>query len=434
MKPYQPSQKTGRNGPTWLILSSLIGGITIGGITWVISLVLYLVLFFPLLMGGMAGQVMVVAIRKGKVRNPKIVALFGMFMSLVLYGTVHTGDYLFFKQNIAEQIEQEYGPINQAEFNQMFDSYLKQSTGSTGFLGFLKLSAQEGVSIGDVGSSSDGNNLGEIGTWIYWTIELSIIMGIVVVRGVNGARLPFCEASDQWYGTQEQVGWVIAPSSDSFLKHLKSNELDTAAHLMITLPEFNLQEGLIVGVQRCPNAPNADVVLTVTQISTQAGGNLQVRTILQGMIGSEQFNQFEQAVSRSQQREETAQPSQETIALAQHERTTVQSTDLFLPHGLNPDQVQDIYGQLCRYRQVQTAYLVQKKVYYRPQEPLYILGIERRRSWVESELADQNLAKKLALNLDFPGQFRVVPLNKNPAIKKALKVKQGIPFYSRSKS
>ena len=70
MKPYQPSNKVTSTGLKWLLLSSAIGGVAIGGLTHLISLLVYAIVLFPLGMGLAGGAVMAGAIRQGKVRNP----------------------------------------------------------------------------------------------------------------------------------------------------------------------------------------------------------------------------------------------------------------------------------------------------------------------------------------------------------------------------
>ena len=73
MKPYHPSNKVTSTGLKWLLLSSAIGGLAIGGLTHPISLsVAYVIVVFPFAMGLTGGKVMVAAIRQGKVRNPAI--------------------------------------------------------------------------------------------------------------------------------------------------------------------------------------------------------------------------------------------------------------------------------------------------------------------------------------------------------------------------
>jgi hypothetical protein len=64
-------------------------------------------------------------------------------------------------------------------------------------VGFIKYRANQGVSIGKVGRS--GGNIGEVGTWIYWSIELLIIQLSTVLNSIGIAKNLFCESSNEWY-------------------------------------------------------------------------------------------------------------------------------------------------------------------------------------------------------------------------------------------
>src|SRR6476661_1861241 len=125
MKPYQPSNKVTSTGLKWLLLSSVIGGIAIGGLTHLISLLVYLILVFPLGMGFAGGKVMVAAIRKGKVRNPAIATLFGILTGLLMYGSLHGAGYWQFKQLASEQITKELEGVSDNQSNNIIDTFLQ---------------------------------------------------------------------------------------------------------------------------------------------------------------------------------------------------------------------------------------------------------------------------------------------------------------------
>jgi hypothetical protein len=69
MKPYRPSNKVPSAGFMWLLLSSILGGLAIGGLTFFVSNLIYLIILFPLGMGFAGGIVSATAIQQGKVRN-----------------------------------------------------------------------------------------------------------------------------------------------------------------------------------------------------------------------------------------------------------------------------------------------------------------------------------------------------------------------------
>jgi hypothetical protein len=157
MKPYQPSNKVTSTGLKWLLLSSVIGGLAIGGLTHLISLLVYLIVLFPLGMGFAGSTVMVAAIRKGKVRNPAIATLFGILTGLLMYGSLHGAGYWQFKQSASEQITKELEAASGNQSNNIIDTFLQEKTGSKGFVGYLKHNAQQGVSIGPLDATETIN-------------------------------------------------------------------------------------------------------------------------------------------------------------------------------------------------------------------------------------------------------------------------------------
>jgi hypothetical protein len=249
MKPYQPSNKVTSTGLKWLLLSSVIGGLAIGGLTHLISLLVYLIVVFPLGMGFAGGTVMVAAIHQGKVRNPAIATLFGVITGLLLYGSLHGAGYWQFKQSASEQITKELEGVSDNQSNNIIDTFLQEKTGSKGFLGYLKHNAQQGVSIGRL--ESTGTNLGETGTWIYWLIELAIIDITIAAIAYSTAKNPFCENGDQWYKHPEHIGIVNPQCSENFLNLLQHDRFGEAGKLLDPLQGIH-PANLEVYLQRCP--------------------------------------------------------------------------------------------------------------------------------------------------------------------------------------
>ena len=84
--------------------------------------------------------------------------------------------------------------------------------------------------------------------------------------------------------------------------------------------------------------------------------------------------------------------------------STIKSSDRFVTHNLNEDQVQKLSAQLDAYPQIVGAYLACKKVKHFPEMPLYLLGIEPKSSWyrrISTEKAAE-ISAKLAAELSSP--------------------------------
>ena len=432
MKPYQPSNKVTSTGIKWLLLSSVIGGLAIGGLTHLISLLVYLIVVFPLGMGFAGGRVMVAAIRQGKVRNPAIATLFGILTGLLLYGSLHGAGYWQFKQSASEQITKELEGVSDYQSNNIIDTFLEEKTGSKGFLGYLKHNAQQGVSIGRL--ESTGTNLGETGTWIYWLIELAIIDITIAAIAYSTAKNPFCENGDQWYKHPEHIGIVNLQCSENFLNLLQNERFGEAGKLLDPLQGIH-PGNLEVYLQRCPCCKLSDPILTVSSISKDTKGNLKLKQVAQGVLSLSQYNKFHEAVIQNLPKsgEPNAVPTDddEKITLAQQERFSISAGDRFESHDLSASAQAKLVEQLSRYPQVKEAYLVRKTLQYFPEKPFYVLGIIRRRGFIESEEAEPNLLKKLMTELALPNQTWVICLNKDRGMTKILQQTAGQAIYQK---
>ena len=187
MKPYKPSGKAPASGIMRLGLSTVIGNIVAGGLIHLLGRLIYVILVFPLLMGATAGGLAFAASYGGKIRNPLLTVAAGLLGGLCIYGTTHGADYVVFRSESGARV----------------DELLEERVGESGFVGYLKYSAQQGVSIGKIGR--DGINLGETGTWVYWLIELAIIEMVAGAIAYGAASQVFCEKCSEWYDSATPI-------------------------------------------------------------------------------------------------------------------------------------------------------------------------------------------------------------------------------------
>ena len=110
-----------------------------------------------------------------------------------------------------------------------------------------------------------------------------------------------------------------------------------------------------------------------------------------------------------------AESHYEKILLARQERSFVSESDEFKPHKLPNSEVKKMWVQLSKYDYLKEAYLVQKVVKYFPEKPLYVLGVKRRRGWLEVDSTpnDNQLADRLANEVQFPGNGYIIIFNNN---------------------
>lgn len=294
MKLYKPSNKVPSSGYTWLALTALIGGLAIGGATFAVSRLIYLVVLFPIAMGFSGGFLQAYAVKQGKVRNPVIAASFALLTGLVIYGTLNAGYYLAFRREAAEEIKKSLGASDTAQVDRIIDENILENQG---FWGFMKVYAQEGVGIGKATSSSKLKLQNEW-AWGYWAIELAAISGIAAFMAFAAAKEPFCEESNEWYLPKTPIGSVPLSESENFLTLLRNDNFVKAGALIDPQNQSPIPN-LAVHVQRSPGSNINDLMLVASRTSLDNKGNVSSKEALQGMISPSQYAQLDQALNQN---------------------------------------------------------------------------------------------------------------------------------------
>jgi hypothetical protein len=167
------------------------------------------------------------------------------------------------------------------------DVELIDATGQSGFLGYVLLQDLAGVSIGRVTSSGKGVNLGAVGSWIYWGIELLLILWVAIVIGKKPASDPFCESCERWYGKEQIVGTLGASRSKELMTLVEGGQFMKLGEELQSNPATpNLGVFLATCGKDCTAGEAFLVVRTQTRDSK---GNLTTKDLAKGMITSFQM-------------------------------------------------------------------------------------------------------------------------------------------------
>jgi hypothetical protein len=289
MKPYRPSGRIPLAGYFAMSVAAIVGGAAIGGLTHLISQLFYLVILFPIGMGLGGLMVMAIAITSGKVRNPWVAGIFGLLTGFSIYGAMNYAKYTQFQDSMRSEIKQDVS-LKDANPDLVISEFLKSETNSDGVVGFIKYRAKQGVSIGKIGRN--GGNIGEVGTWIYWSIELLIIQLIIVLGSIGIAKNPFCESSNEWYKDEEKIGSVPADAASNFLELVNGSRFAEAGALIEDITEIPTVDSLVVSKQVSPKDPNADVFLKVGKIKIDEKGNVETNEAISGVISAIEYQVF----------------------------------------------------------------------------------------------------------------------------------------------
>lgn len=93
---------------------------------------------------------------------------------------------------------------------------------------------------------------------------------------------------------------------------------------------------------------------------------------------------------------------------AVEERENIKLKDIFVPHGLEAEQIDHIIEQMSEMEKIKEIYLVRKETEHYSEEPLFVLGVLFRSS---NEKYHQNAIQKIAEDVKFPGETLVISLN-----------------------
>lgn len=174
----------------------ILGGTLTGFLTSIVSNLIYMTFLFPIGMGFVGGMLLLGSSRKLKIRGRMPEIITAILMAVLIYGTFHYTGYLTFRILLSSEMNKEIvsstGESQAGVANIFVDYALEQETGHTGFTGYMLYKAEEGVSIGRW-YSMNKTNLGPIGTWVYWFLELGLIGWVTAVM----TRSPSSNVSKQ---------------------------------------------------------------------------------------------------------------------------------------------------------------------------------------------------------------------------------------------
>ena len=197
-----------------LVLALGAAGVGLGWLASFISQWFYLILLFPAGIGVGLILVGVLVGRMTKMRSTGIALLLGLGSSCVAMTSMHYFDYLRFlheRQGVMELA----GDLNillkkaqKKEKEKEKDAVaaeaaaaLQKMTADISFPAFLNEQAEEGVKITYKGRG--GINLGYVGTWIYWGLELAGVSIMAALGLMACAMTPFCTACNDWKEDRE---------------------------------------------------------------------------------------------------------------------------------------------------------------------------------------------------------------------------------------
>jgi hypothetical protein len=166
------------------IVGVLASGVGIGAVASVLGQTCYLILLFPLVMGMTLAGLTIVLSHRCHVRSPLVAGMTAFVAGALAILMMH---YLDYRSTLA---------LVEGTPEQLPRGFVSALQRSPGMLAYLQATAREGLTIS--GRDGDGLNLGQIGTYAYWGIEVLLVVLIASIGGATGARDPYCSLCRGW--------------------------------------------------------------------------------------------------------------------------------------------------------------------------------------------------------------------------------------------
>lgn len=148
---------------------------------------------------------------------------------------------------------------------QQIDAFLQEEHGRGGFLGYVQLAAKSGVTISRASSSQKENKptVTGVGTYVLWGVEFLLAAGIAMSMAFAGAKQPFCERCDDWYGRVDILGAGSGGKENAaeVIRALETGDLERALSAE-ALGQPSDGATSILSLERCANCAEHEPLLT----------------------------------------------------------------------------------------------------------------------------------------------------------------------------
>ena len=218
------------------LLAAVPAGVLVGGLYYVVSRLMPLVLVDAFITALFALMVLVFLQRKAAVANPLLAFVFALLFSVFIYATYRYISYQWFRADALRYLETT-NQMSVATATQEFEAELANSTGQKGLLGYLILQTRIGIGLapmisyqGIVAPIGSGFKLTGALVWLLWLLEFLLIASLLTWIGIKSAQQPFAAAGVSRMG--HQIGNVPLEQADEFAHQLKTEAFDAAWKLI----------------------------------------------------------------------------------------------------------------------------------------------------------------------------------------------------------
>ena len=274
----------------------MLWGMMTGMIIAIIGSFCYLAFIFPLMMG-FAGKNMVDDVMKrGWIRTSRQKVIGAVLMVIAMFATLHYGRYFALQVQTSLEL---FGDLSHATEQEslaiaktVVNYGLKEETGRTGFIGYMLYRAETGISLGRF-YSDNRLTLNSFLAWLYWLLEMGIVLWIILGLKSRPQRGPKCEACGSRLGPEKHLGGTSPANEARLLELIERKDMVELGKL---IEKDTGLPSLEVYLQKCDACERGVSHITVRRTSQGARGLLQFSDISTVLLQPADRERFLQAI------------------------------------------------------------------------------------------------------------------------------------------
>jgi hypothetical protein len=224
----------------------------------------------------------------------------GLICGILMYGVYHVASYYVgFRTDMrAIYVEKVDSNPTEEQFNSDLDALLQDEVGDTGILGYLKLTAEEGITITSTSSYTSTTNKGQTLkgnlVWAYYGVEILIAALFAAFIAGRAAGEPFDEDSEEWYGPPVLFATADKKSRKDLVNSLKDGNFQQAGTLLtqadIKYPRVNMN------IRRAKNASSTQDVFIQLTYNTRSN---RPNNLKSGVVSASEFESIKRGMAQA---------------------------------------------------------------------------------------------------------------------------------------
>ena len=269
MKPFSTRNHVTIPGLLLLGIGSVLLGLAMGALAYFISTFIYFIIVFPLVIGFIAAVGFQILIEKSKVRHALAAMGFGIVTGIFLAASFYGTPYLVLRNKVTVNYEEKY-QLSPRDASVTFDQALEENTGSSGFLGYMKLRATEGdeyshyLIVNSMPIPLFSFTLKSSGAWLYWFLETLLFLFPIAWLGLATGKHPFNAEANEWYSTAStQIGSVRLEDKQNLLSYFLTNDLNAICQSVV--PDGQIKHPMIEIHGQYTKTRKGNILITLKQ-------------------------------------------------------------------------------------------------------------------------------------------------------------------------